>query len=172
MVEKAIRKHLIPALLEVQPEAFTDVLRTITLLSHGVKVGGLNLRNPKTGADRLFQASAEASAVLFTLLLDNTSLDLVEHRGCVRKVGMDARKEKVEREAAAVKIMMEGATRKAKNCLGRIRECGIWISMMPHKLHGTLLTRNQWQDNLRLQCALQSLAICSHFDRCGEGFSV
>ena len=61
--------HLIPALLEVLPGAVTDKLRT--LLSHGMKAGGMNLRNPVTGADRLFHASKEASEVLITSLLDN-----------------------------------------------------------------------------------------------------
>ena len=59
----------------------TDDLRT--LLSHGVKAGGLNLRNPETGADRLFQASSEASEVLFTSLLGNADLESVE-TPCVR----------------------------------------------------------------------------------------
>ena len=70
-----IRSHLIPALLEVPQSAVTDSLRT--LLSHGVKAGGLNLRNPETDADRLFQSSAKASEVLVTLLMANAALDSV-----------------------------------------------------------------------------------------------
>ena len=75
--EEAIREHLIPALLEVLPEAANDNLRA--LLSLGVKVGGMYLRNPATGADRLLQASKEASEVLVTSLLGNAGLDSVQH---------------------------------------------------------------------------------------------
>ena len=58
-VETAIKTCLILALLELPADHVKDELRT--LLSHGVKAGGMNLRNPETGADRLFQASDEAS---------------------------------------------------------------------------------------------------------------
>ena len=100
----------------------------------------MNLRNAATDADHLFQASK----VLVTLLMGNAGLDLVEHSAQVRKAGANARKEKVEREAAAAKEMQEGTSRATKKRLRRIRECGIWISMMPHKLNGALLMRDQW----------------------------
>ena len=140
-VEEAIRDHFIHALLEVLLDAVTDKLRT--LLSHNVR-GGVNLRNPATGAERLFQASNETSEVLVISLMGNTGLYLVEHRAQVRKACANARKEKVEREAAAAKEMQEGTSRATKKRLRRIRECGIWISMMPHKLNGALLMRDQW----------------------------
>ena len=106
-VEQVIRSHLIPALLEVPQSAVTDSLRA--LLSHGVKAWGLNLRNPETGADRLFRASAEASEVLVTSLMANAALDSVQHRVCVCKAGTDARKEKVKKEKEALMLMSEGA---------------------------------------------------------------
>ena len=43
--------------------------------------------------------------------------------------------------------MSEGASKKTQKRLDRIGECGIWISIMPHKLHGTLLTRDEFSDN-------------------------
>ncbi|KAL7532612.1 hypothetical protein ACHAXR_004742, partial [Thalassiosira sp. AJA248-18] len=50
-VEVAIRKVLIPALLDVKPEEVKEDFRQ--LLSHGVKQGGINIRNPTAGAERL-----------------------------------------------------------------------------------------------------------------------
>ena len=44
--------------------------------------------------------------------------------------------------------------------------------MMPHKLNGTLLMRDQWQDNLRLQCGLRPLGICAHCNGCVVNFSI
>ena len=46
---------LIPALLQQLPGWASDDFRT--LLLHGVKFGGMNIRNPVEGADRLFEAS-------------------------------------------------------------------------------------------------------------------
>ena len=44
--------------------------------------------------------------------------------------------------------------------------------MMPHKLNGTLLTRNQWKYNLRLRYGLRPLDICLNCDGCEANFSI
>ena len=49
---------LIPAVLQQPPGWASDDL--CTLLSHGVKFGGMNIRNPVEGADHLFEASEAA----------------------------------------------------------------------------------------------------------------
>ena len=77
-VKAAIKILLIPALLWLPADNVKAELRT--LLSHGVKAGGMNLRNPKTGADRLSQASKEASGVLVASLSGGTRLDSVSLR--------------------------------------------------------------------------------------------
>ena len=92
----------------------------------------------------------------------NAALDSVQHRACVRKAGTDACKEKIEKEKASLKLMNKGASKKTRKRLDRIGECGIWISMMPHKLHGTLLTRDKFSDNIRLRYGLRPLDLCSH----------
>ena len=85
----------------------------------------------------------------------------------MRKAGTDARKEK-----ASLKLMSEGASKKTRKSLDRTGECGIWISVMPHKLHGTLPTRDEFSDNIRLRYGLRPLALCLHCDGCGEGSSI
>ena len=75
------------------------------LLTHDIKVGGMNLFNPAAGADRLFQSSKEASEVLVASLLGNVNLDLVDHKARVRTAGANDCKEKVEGEVAAVKAV-------------------------------------------------------------------
>ena len=91
-VEAAIKTLLIPALLEMPVDHVKAEL--CTLLSRGVKAGGMNLRNPETSADCLFQASKEALGVLFASLRGGTPLDSVAHRAQVRGAGAAARKEK------------------------------------------------------------------------------
>ena len=44
--------------------------------------------------------------------------------------------------------------------------------MMPHKLNGTLLTRKEWQDNMRLRYGLGPLGLGSHCDGCRANFSI
>ena len=83
-----------------------------TLLSHGGKFGGMNIRNPVEGADRLFEASEAALEVLVASLLNGAELELMTHRGQVRAVSVTARKEKMEREKAVVEGMKAGAPKK------------------------------------------------------------
>ena len=54
-VEDGVRDVMIPAMLQLKPSEVTDDLRT--LLSHGVKQGGINFRNPVEGADAIFASS-------------------------------------------------------------------------------------------------------------------
>ena len=54
-MEDAIRTLTILTLLQMQPAEVNDDLRT--LLSHGVKVDGMNIHNPMDWDDCLLQAS-------------------------------------------------------------------------------------------------------------------
>jgi hypothetical protein len=117
-VEGAIREFLIPALLDLPASEIKDDFRA--LLGNGVKQGGLNIRYPTKGADRLHQASQEASEVLAASLMKKDTLDLVEHKGCVRAAGARARKERVEAELAEVKRRMVGASKATQKRLGQI----------------------------------------------------
>ena len=111
-VEDAIKTLLIPALLELPLDHVQAELRT--LLSHGVKAGGMNLRNPEEGADRLFEASKEASGILVASLRDRTPLDSVAHGTQVRGARAAACKDKAAMEKAAVKEMKDKAARNNK----------------------------------------------------------
>ena len=169
-VEDAIKTFMIPALFDLPASEMKDDFRL--LLEHGVKQGGMNLRNPCKNADRLHQASEEASEVLVASLLGNDNLDSVEHKICVRLAGAKARKERVEGEQAVVKELMEGASKAVQKKLGRIGECGAWIVLQPNKLNGTCLSAEEWRDNARLRYGLKPIGLCTHCDGCGAGFTV
>ena len=72
----------------------------------------MNLRNPETGADRLVQASEEASGVLVASLRGGTPLDSVAHRTQVRGAGAAAQKKMAAQEKEEVKRTMDEAVRK------------------------------------------------------------
>ena len=61
----------------------------------------------------------------------------------MRGAGAAARKDKAAIEKEAVKTMKDKAVRNKKKLkrLQRMGKCGIWISLTPHKLNGTLLSR-------------------------------
>ena len=137
-IEEAIAGVLIPALLAVDKDKICGDFRR--LLTHGVKQCGLNIRNPVDGAGRLHLASSEACEVLAASLMANTPLDLVEHKACVRQAGAKARKERVDDEKEFVAEMAARSGKAVKKRLARIGESGAWLTQMPDKLNGTLLS--------------------------------
>jgi hypothetical protein len=93
-VEDAIREYLIPALFQTTPDKVSEDMRL--LLSHGVKQGGMNIRNPVAAADRLNESSEEACAALVTSLTKDSRLDAQCHTQCMHQASTKARKERVE----------------------------------------------------------------------------
>jgi len=166
----AIRQHLIPVLFDLPPTEITDSWRN--LLTHGVKQGGMNIRNPVECADGLYQASADASTTLVASLLANAPLDSVNHRICVRTAGATARKDRIEREMEMVKAMMATSSKVVRKRLERIGDTGAWLTVLPDKLYKTCLSADEWRDNARLRNGMRPTNLCSHCDGCGAGFTV
>ena len=69
-------------------------------VSHSVKQGGLNFRNPVMSAARLHQVSSEACEMLVKSLMEGDSLNSVEHKQCNYQAGATAGNERIEEEKA------------------------------------------------------------------------
>ena len=169
-LEDAIRNVFIPALLAIPAEEVTDDFRR--LLAQSVKGGGLNIRDPVASAPRLLQSSREATAVLVQSLAERSALDGMEHKQCVRDAGRRARKECMAEEAAFVGELKEKASKAVAKRLERIGEAGAWLTVLPNKLDGTLLSAEEWGDNARLRYGLRPIGLCDHCDGCGAGLTV
>jgi hypothetical protein len=81
--EDAICEYFLPAILQEPADNIDDEFRT--LLGHGVKQGGITVRNPTLTASRLFESSEAACAALVGCLLSDEALDLRAHVQCVRQ---------------------------------------------------------------------------------------
>ncbi|KAL7532246.1 hypothetical protein ACHAWF_004097, partial [Thalassiosira exigua] len=169
-LEDAIRSKLVPALLDVEASKVEGDF--CALLAHGVKMGGLNLRNPVAGAKGLHHSSRGASSVLVKSLREGGELDSVEHKQRVRAARTMARNERGLEEEARVARILEGSPRDIKKRLERIGETGGWLTVMPHKLHGTILSAEEWRDNAQLRYGIRPSGLCDRCDGCGAGFSV
>jgi hypothetical protein len=80
-IKMAVREKFIPALLQVSDPVDDTFCQ---LLSHGVKLGGLALRNPVTSAPCLHQSSVDVCNILINTLHDGGGLNAGAHRICVR----------------------------------------------------------------------------------------
>ena len=92
------------------------------------------------GAVRTHQASVEVVKTPVASLKTGSELDLELHQQTVRKAGAAARKERVDAEKEFLTGMMATASKAVKMRLERIDECGSWLTTIPNKLNGNLLT--------------------------------
>ena len=68
--------------------------------------------------------------------------------------------------------MMVDASKATIKRLERLPSTGAWVSMIPNRLNGTMLSAEEWRDNARLRCDMRPNDLCSHCDGCGAGFTV
>ena len=150
-------QHMEPVEISTGAEV-KDVI--CTLLGNSVKQGGLNIHNPVEGpAVRTHQVSVEAGETLVASLKACGELDLTLNQETVMRAGADARKERVEGKMSFLKGTMATNSRAVKKRLGRIGECGSWLTPTHSKLNGILLSMEEWQENARLQYGWRPISL-------------
>jgi hypothetical protein len=170
-VENALRNVFIPALLDLKRgDTINDGFRL--LLARGIKSGGLAIRNPVEVAARLHTASVDSAELLVESLLSNGDLDCAAHLARVREAGAAMRKERAEKDEEVVKNLAELGGAKVKKRLERMLWNGSWLSAIPDRMSGTVLTREEWLDNVYLRYGLQLRDLPRKCDGCGKSFSV
>ena len=78
----------------------------------------------------------------------------------------------MEEEQGFVETMASSASRPVKKRLARIGLTGAWLTQMPSKLNGTLLSKDEFCDNVRLRYGMRPTNLCERCDGCGAGFLV
>ena len=157
-MEDAIREHLIPSLFQTTSDKVPEDMRL--LLTHGVKQGGMNIQNPVTAVVRLNESSEEACAALVTSLTQDSRLNAQSHVQCVRQASTKARKARVDEETGWVKTAVSEARPAAKRRLERIGRTGACWSLVPNKLIGTTMTKDEFPKNIQLRYGWKSVGLC------------
>ena len=159
-IERAIRDKFLPALLSVETIG-------AEMLSNGVKQAGLGVRHPVESADTQFQTSKSACAVLTEALSHGTAFDLGEHRAAVKKATTGARDIRVMDEEALCESRARRKGTRERWRLKRAISSGIWLTCIPSRLNNTDLSKEQWDDNVRLRYNLKPTNMPEHCDGCG-----
>jgi hypothetical protein len=167
-VERAIRNVFLPSLLGV--EAVTREQRE--LMAHGVKQAGLAIRNPVDCAQLNFDVSRSAVKELVSSMTTSSYLNLAEHKRKVRAASQWGRADRIMSETAAVDRRANELGLREKYRLQRAGCTGIWLSVLPNQFNGTVLSAEEFRDNIRLRYNLLPLALPDNCDGCGAAFSV
>ena len=144
---------------------------TRRLYSHGVKRGGLNIRNPCEGAPEPHAGSKAATAALVTALVEGQHLNLGAHTDTVKDAREAARNAKIEGELAFNKLYGDARSARVRKRLARAEEVGAWLTRLPSRLEGTQTTYAEWHNNLLARYGMVPLGLPAQCDGCGAKFT-
>jgi hypothetical protein len=169
-LEMEIQMSFLPALLGIPPMEINREYRQ--LLTHGVKQGGLAIRNPVNTAPNIHLALLAATCHLTMSLVDTeTWYDLGAHHTCATAAGQGAWKSRLIDEQLFLDCRgwdnPSVARRDKRNCAA-----GAWLSIFPNWLNGTGLSADEWRDNVRLRFNHSLLDMPAACDGCGAKMSV
>jgi hypothetical protein len=167
-VERAIRNTFLPSLFGV--EAVTREQRE--LMAHGVKQAGLAIRNPIDCAQLNYDVSGRVVKELVRSMTTGLELNLAVHKKKVRAASQWSRADRIMMETAAVDRRANDMGLRKKYRLKRACCTGSWLSVLPNRLNGTVLSAEEFRDNIRLRYNLLPLALPDKCDGCGAAFSV
>ncbi len=164
-LEREIQMNFLPALLGIPPTKFDREYHQ--LLTHGVKQGGLAIRNPVDTAPNIHLVLLAATCHLTMSLMDTkTRFDLRAHRTCTTAAGQAARKSRlIDKQLFLNRRGRDNpsvARRDKLNCAA-----GAWLSVFPNRLNGTGLLADEWRDNVRLRYNHSPLDMPAACDGCG-----
>ncbi|KAL3795565.1 hypothetical protein ACHAWO_009861 [Cyclotella atomus] len=167
-IEVALREEFIPALLGVESISGEDR----ELYAHGVKRGGLAIRNPVETAVPLYESSKSATSELVESMLEGKSLNLALHQEKVKLASEEARKTRAHLESALLREREEDMGPSEKWRIRRSSASGTWLTCLPSWVNGTELSKDEFQDNIRLRYNLKPLCIPERCDGCGAKMTV
>ena len=106
-------------------------------------------------------------------LLAGGGLNTTEHRRQVQGAATAAREAREhEEELFCQQLAHHRYSRKDHKRLARIPKSGAWLTILPSRWHGTLLSYDEWRDNIRLRYGMELLRLWSSCDGCGADFTV
>ncbi len=169
-LEVAIKTKFLPALLGIAALDLDGEFRE--LLTHGVKSGGIAIRNPMDTAVYVHKTYLHATSHFVTSMVDKDAhLDLEGPRECVVRWGQYGRTERLGRKQKFVNAQgVEKPAVKRRDILAGA--AGLWLLVIPDRLNGNSLSAEEFRDNLRLRYNILSLDMPQLCDGCGAPMTV
>ena len=122
--------------------------------------------------DIAYNTFKTASGELVDSLLGVYAFNYVDHRACVFRASLAARREKMHVELGELSRQKELVGGQEKNYLYRATRNGEWLSAVTHRLNSMELSWEEFRDNLCLRYGLMPQDIPTTYDCCGKKFSI
>ena len=166
-IEKALREKIFPALFGGE-EINADFRK---ILGHSVKHSGLGIPDLRLSEESSYNTSTAASGELIDSLLGGSAHNCIGHRACAHKANLAARHAKMHVKPGELTRRKELAGGQERNRLHREMKDVAWLSAVPHRLNGTELSWEEFQDNLHLRYGLMPQDIPVTCDGLGKKLS-
>ena len=169
-VETALREEFLPALFQVDA---TAAAANRALWALPTKHGGLGIPDPTTTGEALHRCSKAVTAVLTDALTPGSAPFALN--AYLAEARAERRAHKLGKVHAARKSMMAHIHDKPHAVQRRVKrstKCGAWLTVMPQRLNGTVLTGEEFRDALRLRYGMRPEGMPQKCDGCGAAFSV
>jgi hypothetical protein len=75
-------------------------------------------------------------------------------------------------EEVLLSVIKAAASQMAARRMERAKLTGAWLTVMPDKLNGTVLSAEEFRDSLRLRFGLTPTSLPSRCDGCGQRFTL
>lgn len=168
-VEHALTHHFLPALLGETPANLNE-LRQLSCLP--VKLAGLGIPDPVKSAPGNFTTSAAVTTKLAESLRNSTNLDVGTYVRHATGILQEEREAKRTALVADLTAFIDHSTPNDARRLKRTQETGAWLTALPNTWNDTILSAEEFRDNLRHRFGLTPLHLPSRCDGCQQRFTV
>jgi len=161
-IEAALLEHFLPALMG----APLDTVATLReLATFPIKLAGLGITDPCSEADRHHAASVDPTQLLSVSLKEALPLYAQAFSDQAAGVLRHCRAEHFRALSAALIPILDAPTPAASRRMKQSKTMGAWLTAIPHVLNRTVLSTEEFQNNLRIQFGLPLLHLPNRCDR-------
>ncbi len=167
-IEQSIKNSFLPTLLHL--EKIDDPLREV--ISHPIKLAGLNILNPTIQAGFSYDTSLLATESLVDCLLCHAEVDLTLHHHNISETRQQCHQKIHKLHDDLLSKYLENASPEIQHRLARAKIGGSWLTVIPKAINGTILSAEEFRDNLRLRYGFTPDFLPKTCDGCNKAFTV
>ena len=168
-VEKAIVEDFLPALLG---DTMATAMDLRELSKFPIRLAGLGIPDPVASAEGHLRTSVEMTEAVSASLRDAQPLDAIGYGTAATRILHRTQVAKEKQLTDSLEPILDSATPAVARRLKRSKQTGAWLTALPHNLNGTVLSAEEFRDNLRLRCGLEPQHLPARCDGCSDRFTV
>ncbi|KAL7463415.1 hypothetical protein ACHAXS_003796, partial [Conticribra weissflogii] len=167
-IEQSIKNSLLPALFHL--DNIDDSLREV--ISHPIKLAGLNILNPTIQAGFSYDTSLLTTESLVDCLLYHAEIDLTAHHQNISETRRQCHQKIYKLHEDLLNKHLSTVSSEVQHRLARAKVGGSWLTVIPKAINGTILSAEEFRDNLRLCYGFIPEYLPKTCDGCDKPFTV